>query len=533
MKIIYFIVFNLLLNNCTEEGPSLSVRNILALGIIRNSIALGITGDGINFLSMPLTDSSSLKGKGKLEGIFREANLAYILDDPDLKNSVMLAYKDGSENPWKLFEYNADYKDLNNNGRPDPGDRGYHFPASTMKTFNSIIALERAKQYDFKINDSMIIKDHRGDDNPINNFTSPSSKSIDYIGEGRSFADYDENGNLVLSSNFITTNATAPTPFSFGGGDVYSAQLNLNCLYDDFSYPGPYDGLNSSYTAKGSLAQILTYVHSVSNNEAAGYTIGIAGWENINERYKTMGFNNVRQNRYFGALALSNFSQGCSGDAIDNSLLTVKGIKTLHTLGGYRQVWSPPYTVERTGKSTLNIRAIYPTRSWYATDSWDATEANNFASSRDFIELWRRIVDFDSLPSHQKFNTRSEDISFLRNISAKTPKELGVKYSSGSDYYDDYCKYFMKGLDKVYGKGKYLMYNKCGTAMGQFSDAGYIIKSGTDPTKYKRFVVYWNSYSSSINRLNLNFDQAKVQFYYDLGSYFIEAIINAAENNKL
>lgn len=69
--------------------------------------------------------------------------------------------------------------------------------------------------------------------------------------------------------------------------------------------------------------------------------------------------------------------------------------------------------------------------------------------------------------------------------------------------------------------------------MGQFSDTGYVIKLGADPTKYKRFVIYWNSYSSSVNRLNLNFDQAKIQFYYDLGSIFMEAILNAAENNAL
>lgn len=479
-------------------------------------------------------DNSSIHGQGKLERIFREANLGYILDNPDLKTSFMVAYKSDSQNPWKLYHYNGEYLDANGNGRPDPGDIAYHFPASTTKVFNTVIALEQAKALDYSITDPLRIKDHRGDDDPINNFTTPNSGSLAYTGEGRSFADYDENGNIVYSSNFIEVNANPPVAFGFGGGDVYSSSKNLNCFYDDFSYPGPYDGINSSYDAKGSLAQLMLLTHAVSNNHAAGYTIGISGWENTNERYKALGFLNVRLNRYYGSLALSNFSQGCSADPIDLALLTVKGTKTLYNLGAYRHVFSPPYEVERSGKPNLHVRAIYPSRPWFPSDSWDATEANNFATARDFMELWRRIVDFDLLPLSQKFNVRSEDMGYLRYVSGKTPKELGVRYANGSEYYDDFCKFFMKGLDKVYGRGKYFMYNKCGTAMGQFSDSGYIIKTHpVDPRKDKRFVVYWNTYSTSINRLNLNFDQGKISEYYEIGSHLMEAIANAAENEKL
>ena len=498
-KFIFTFIF--LLSFCQKEVSNFNYVNFFTLLSLQESYT---------FLNMPLyVDTSRKNPPNLLERAFRRAGLDYILDDPDLQNKMMFAYKESPNASWKLFEYNADYEDTNRNGRIDPEDKGAFFPASTIKTFHSVIALERAKEYGYAVDDSIIILDNRASPGTANAF-HPDVAPGNYPASDppRSYADYDGN-------NFI--------PISTRNGN-----LPVDCMWNDFTYPGNNDGILNTYNRKGSIAELLRYTQGISNNFSSSYLISIAGWENMHTRYHSLGFKYFRNNRHFGDSRAFTSRDNCDGGVLDRTQVVIDGKLTPFTYGHYALYWSPPYLAFPKGKERVVVRAVYPTRDYYSVDTYDTSDQNNFASAREFLELIRRIVEFDSLPASQKFNVRSEDMAFLRETMERTPRELGLKYSSGSDYYDEYCKYFMPGLDKRYGRKNYRMWNKCGTAMGAFSDFAYIIHKPTE----RRFVVWWNTYSSDMNRLNLNYDQLRASIYYEIENKLLDAVLDAIDSEE-
>lgn len=493
--------------NCdNEESQDYSPAILLLLTTSSNS----------NFLNMPLTvDRSRNNPPNQIEVVLRKNDLDDILDDPDLTNMVMFAYKPSPTGGWRLYEYNADYEDTNENGRIDQYDKGAHFPASTLKTFSSVIALEKAKELNYEIDDPMIILDNRATPG------GPSFSGSDYYHPDVSPYEYP---STASPRSYADYNGTDFIPISDRNGGT-----TVDCLWNDFTYPGSFDGLYETYSASGVLAELLRKTQGVSNNYAASYLIQLAGWENQHTRYHEMGFKYFRLNRHYGGSKASTSQDNCDLGTLDKTIVKIDGQITPFTYGNYALYWTPPYIVNKKDGEQIIVNAVYPTRDFYPVDIYDNSDQNNFASAREYMELLRRIVEFNDLPSDQKFNARSEDMEYLRYVMEKTPQELGINYSSGSPYLDDYCKYFMPATDEFFGRGNYTMYNKCGTAMGAFSDYAYIINNKTK----EKFVIWWNTYSSVMNRLNLNYSQDKAERYYRIGSSFLLALLKGTEEGDL
>lgn len=130
----------------------------------------------------------------------------------------------------------------------------------------------------------------------------------------------------------------------------------------------------------------------------------------------------------------------------------------------------------------------------------------NYMSLMDQQDLLIKLVRPDILADSSGLSLDTAMRMFLMEAMAQFPSQSANPKYDGSDYPDDYCKFFLPGLSRIRPKGALRIFNKIGRAYGFTIDNSYVFDVETGRSFFLTAVLYTNANGV------LNDDQYEYEF---------------------
>jgi len=253
--------------------------------------------------------------------------------------------------------------------------------------------------------------------------------------------------------------------------EINSASKNITInrktdfIVDSTRYPqtvAHYD--STTLNNRPNIENYINKIFAVSDNDAYNRLFEFLSADYINRKLYEKGcFTN---SRIIHRVGVPNFNSD------DN-----KYTNAFHLLNNEDTLYSEAEKISQQDYDK-DLRNLKQGKAFYKQDSlihepFDFSR-KNFVNLVDYTEIMKRIFYPKAFETKERFNLNSEQLTFLQDAMAKTPRQhISLDYDT-REYYDSYVKFFMFGDIKKPIPNHIQIHNKVGYAYGYLTDIAFI-----------------------------------------------------------
>lgn len=250
-----------------------------------------------------------------------------------------------------------------------------------------------------------------------------------------------------------------------------------------------------------SIANAITKVFAISDNDAYNHLFEFLGQEKINTTFK---------NKNLKARITHRLSTENAFDTVTKPILFKKNIED--TLVIYKQV-----SITNPSYPPLEFKAIKKGKGFIKKDRLIHEpmdfSAKNYLPISTLHKMMKRIQFPENFSEKERFDITKSDRDFILNAMKTLPKNAG--YTS-SEYYDGFVKFFMFGDTKEKIPDHIEIFNKVGYAYGYLTDCAYIRDSKNDIEFILTATIHVNK-NKIFNDDTYEYDEIGIPFIAQLG----------------
>lgn len=276
---------------------------------------------------------------------------------------------------------------------------------------------------------------------------------------------------------------------------------------------------SSAETGYPSIAQFIRKAFLVSDNDAYNRMYEFVGQQTINRSLHTKGYLDTRITHRFIRLTSDENRRTNPVRFLD------KQGNVLYTQpAAYNE---DPFDFSREAKLG---KGYLTGRDSLVHEPFDFTERNKLP-----LETLRQLLQSalfpESVPARQRFTLTKDDYSFLYQYLSQFPGETNYPKYDGSQYYDNYVKFFFRdSLHHQLPEGV-RVFNKVGWAYGFLTDASYVADF-TNQVEYMLSATIYVNRDGILNDNKYEYDSVAHPFFYQLGQTIYQYELNRKRAHK-
>ncbi|CAM6091948.1 unnamed protein product [Calypogeia fissa] len=293
-------------------------------------------------------------------------------------------------------------------------------------------------------------------------------------------------------------------------------------------YPLLDDGEEERYDATNSNDHKITLAHEirklflVSDNEAFNRLYAVVGHRNLNEIMWNRGFKSVRLHHRLCVSLLPSVNRCCQPVEVN-----VNG--SPYVLAPKKSEFQVPDNGSIPG---VLLGKAYVTETGELIEKPMDCSLKNYISLLDLQNLLVQLVrpDVEALEPAGTLGVKlggDVRMMLLEAMSQYLASSSNPHYD-GTDYPDDYGKFFLPGVARVRSKGAIRIYNKIGRAYGFTVDNAYVLDIETGESFFLAAVLYTNK-NEIVNDDMYEYEDVADKVMADLGEVIADALWNVPD----
>ncbi|KAG0608095.1 hypothetical protein M758_8G077600 [Ceratodon purpureus] len=265
--------------------------------------------------------------------------------------------------------------------------------------------------------------------------------------------------------------------------------INVNCITPVGLY-SLFEGVEDDRSDPSNINQKqITVAHEirkiflVSDNQAFNRLFSFVGHRTINQAMWDLGMQSTRLHHRLSERRSG--AENLYSEAID-----INEADTVFTL--------PPKHSELILEDNSGLPGVRVGTGYIADDGQLVPQPmdfskKNYMSTMDLQDLLIKLVRPDIKVETTGLELDAAMRVLLMEAMAQYPSQSANPKYDGTDYPDDYCKFFLPGLSRVRPKGALRIYNKIGRAYGFTIDNSYVFDIETGRSFFLTAVIYTNA----------------------------------------
>lgn len=274
----------------------------------------------------------------------------------------------------------------------------------------------------------------------------------------------------------------------------------------------------SSTDGRPSIAHYIKKILLVSDNDAFNRLYEFLGQDYINSRLHQMGYTDVQ---IIHRLSIS---------LTDQQNRHSNPVRFIDTTG--RIIYEKPAE-----QSSMNYR-FHNTRigkgfirgGQLVSEPFDFSLKNRMTLNT-LHQVLRSIMFPEAVSRQQRFNLTGDDYAFLRRYMSMNPRESTSPVYDTLEYWDNYVRMVLYGVEKVPPEPSIRIFNKCGWSYGFLTDAAYIADFRNKVEFMVSAVIYCNS-DGILNDDQYDYHSLGYPFLKQLGRTLYEYELNRERRRR-
>ena len=256
------------------------------------------------------------------------------------------------------------------------------------------------------------------------------------------------------------------------------------------------------------IAHYIRKILLVSDNDAFNRLYEFLGQEYINTRLHQMGFPDV-QIIHRLSISLS-----------DQQNRHTNPITFVDSMGNV--IFEKPASISHLVYDTQDIKIGkgYIKGGTKIDEPFDFSFKNRM-SLNTLHQVVRSIIFPESLPAERRFGLREQDYVFLRRYMSMRPSESDHPTYNEEEFWDNYVKMILYGVEKTQPDPDIRIFNKCGWSYGFLTDAAYVADLRNNIEFMVSAVIYCNS-DGILNDDKYDYKEIGYPFLKNLGQTIYE-----------
>jgi hypothetical protein len=211
-----------------------------------------------------------------------------------------------------------------------------------------------------------------------------------------------------------------------------------------------------------SIAHYIKQIFLVSDNNAFNRLYEFLGQEYIQQKLKSKGYPDAVIRHRLDIILTPEQNKATNA------------VSFYDTLGNVLYTQPAQYSKAKFASNNAKLGKGYYKGNQLINEPFDFALKNKLYL-QDLHNILRSVIFNEYMPSKSKFNLTQDDYDFLLHWMSAYPKESKYPYYDSTKYWDNYCKFLLRGSAKQTPSPDIRIFSKAGDAYGFLTDVAYII----------------------------------------------------------